>query len=663
VEFLTPIPALIAAGIALPALLLLYVLKLRRRPLRVGSVLFWPEADAQTQANVPFRRLKWSWLLLLHLLALGSVLAALGRPALRGAGTGGKTIILLDCSASMNAVINAQDKPRTRLDEARSLSGRIVREGLSGFAPAECAVVAFAADAVPLQGFTSSRSLLEAALDRAEATDQPADLSRAMSTANALAASQASAEAEAGDATPPTIIIVTDGNVRPIADGLGTPAPLPTNVRVARITVPQATARNVAVTRLSAARDRRDATLARVFARVEATQALPAELPVTLALDGVPIVTRLLELRPTPGQPFAAGADVILEVPKVEAGVLTLTLGEPDALPADNAASCVLAQAKQPVIALVRGGVPSTAEEAAGMLLQDVLEELSPSPLTQRSIDDVLRIESEPSPSRPDMLVFAGVAPGRWPRVPGVFFGAWPGAAGRSEPVGGVVAWNRDDPLLRGVSLDTLAIESMPQGPPIEGSGVLARVGDSPLIERVPGGHVVVRAALGATNWPLTPDFAVFVANTLDDLTRRGERENGSASTTSEAVRLSVSGPGTITLSGPVTRSFDGAAAGGSFPAGLDAGVLPRAGVYVPSGPVATRAVAVNLADAFESSLADSLAGLESRNPRTPAARTGGESSLRDGRWGRRELWPYFLMLAGILLTIEWFVYAARSRV
>jgi hypothetical protein len=260
------------------------------------------------------------------------------------------------------------------------------------------------------------------------------------------------------------------------------------------------------------------------------------------------------------------------------------------------------------------------------------------------------------------MLVFAGAAPGRWPQVPGVFFGAWPGAARAPEPVDGVVAWNRDDPLLRGVSLDTLAIGTMLRGPPIEGSSVLARVGELPLIERVPGGHVVVRAPLGATNWPLTPDFAVFVANTLDDLTRRGERENGLASTTSEPARVSVIGPGAITLSGPITRSFDGAATGGPFPVRFDAGVLPRAGVYVPSGPVATRAVAVNLADAFESSLADGLAGSESRNPRTPAAGTGGESSQPGGPWGRRELWPYFLMFAGMLLTIEWFVYAAQSR-
>jgi hypothetical protein len=437
---------------------------------------------------------------------------------------------------------------------------------------------------------------------------------------------------------------------------------LPSNVRIARIKTSESTARNVAVTRLAALRDRRNAMLARVFARVEATQALPAELPVTLALDGAAIVTRVLRLEPTPQQSFAASADVVLELPEVRAGVLTLTLGEPDVLLADNTASCVLTEAKQPVIALVRGGNSTKADEAAGMLLQDVLEELSPSPLTLRSVEEAMQSSGEPEQTRPDMLVFAGVSPQRWPQIPGVFFGNWPGTAEKPEPARGVVVWNRDDALLRGVSLDTLVIDSMPRGAPIEGSTVLARVGEWPLVERVPGGHVVVRASLGATNWPLTPDFAVFLANTLDDLTLRGERENGASSTTSEPARVTVSGPGTIVLRGPILRSFDLSAPGISFPARIDAGVLPRAGVYVPSGPVTTRAVAVNLADAFESSLADGLAGTQTKMSGTLGGGTKGESSFDVRSWGRRELWPYFLMLAGVLLTIDWFVYAVKSR-
>ncbi|MFY7896637.1 MAG: BatA domain-containing protein, partial [Phycisphaerales bacterium] len=76
--FLAPLPAIIAACICVPALLALYLLKLRRRPVRVGSVLFWPKASEDTQANVPLRMIRPSWLLLLHLLALAALLIAFG---------------------------------------------------------------------------------------------------------------------------------------------------------------------------------------------------------------------------------------------------------------------------------------------------------------------------------------------------------------------------------------------------------------------------------------------------------------------------------------------------------------------------------------------------------------------------------------------------------
>ncbi|MCA9298803.1 MAG: hypothetical protein KDA28_07040, partial [Phycisphaerales bacterium] len=58
--------------------------------------------------------------------------------------------------------------------------------------------------------------------------------------------------------------------------------------------------------------------------------------------------------------------------------------------------------------------------------------------------------------------------------------------------------------------------------------------------------------------------------------------------------------------------------------------------------------IAVNLADAFESRL-------ESREiPLVGVERTGGAT-------GRpREIWPWFVMAGGLVLTIEWIVFARR---
>ena len=47
--------AFIAGGLVL---LVLYILKLRRRPLRVSSIIHWNPAAADAQANEPFQRLR-----------------------------------------------------------------------------------------------------------------------------------------------------------------------------------------------------------------------------------------------------------------------------------------------------------------------------------------------------------------------------------------------------------------------------------------------------------------------------------------------------------------------------------------------------------------------------------------------------------------------------
>ena len=62
--FLNPWSAILAAAVAVPLLLLLYFLKLRRQTLRMASTLLWRSATVDLQANVPFQRLRWSLLLL-----------------------------------------------------------------------------------------------------------------------------------------------------------------------------------------------------------------------------------------------------------------------------------------------------------------------------------------------------------------------------------------------------------------------------------------------------------------------------------------------------------------------------------------------------------------------------------------------------------------------
>ena len=103
-QWLTGMTGLIAAGIAVPLLVLMYFLKLRRVEAAVSSTLLWKRAVQDLRVNAPFQRLRRNLLLLLQLLALAAVLLALAGPIMTMRPSAGKRFVLLiDRSASMSA--------------------------------------------------------------------------------------------------------------------------------------------------------------------------------------------------------------------------------------------------------------------------------------------------------------------------------------------------------------------------------------------------------------------------------------------------------------------------------------------------------------------------------------------------------------------------------
>lgn len=194
-QFLTPI-AFALSALAIP-ILLLYMLKLRRKQTQVSSTMLWEKLLREKQANAPWQKLKRNLLLFLQLLILAALVFALARPALQTkVVASGSVIVMLDASASMNAT----DVTPSRFEEARKSVLSLIN-GLSS----DSAMTLILVGKTPqtLIASETDKSLLRAALSKAQATQGAADWEAAF----ALAAGATRNDAES------TVVIVSDGGL------------------------------------------------------------------------------------------------------------------------------------------------------------------------------------------------------------------------------------------------------------------------------------------------------------------------------------------------------------------------------------------------------------------------------------------------------------------
>ncbi len=660
--FLDPTAAIIAAGIGVPVLLALYLLKLRRRPVRVSTVLFWPRATEDVQANVPLKMLRPSWLLLLHLLILGCFAAALGRPTvIEGAPAAERVLLLLDTSASMAAV----DSPGgpTRLERAKERALDLVDRLRRAGGRREVAIIAFAAEARAVTGFTSARAVIADALESVQQTDQPGNLGEAIKLADAIAAGAGDEETD----QPPTAVLLSDGSFR---DQGRLPASTP-RLRFEPVGGAGATD-NLGIVGFSARRDAADPAVVRVFVDVMNTGVAGVAAPLALSVDGAVQQRRALEVggasAEAPGR-----ASTIFELRSNAGGVILVQLGREDALASDNSAALVLPPAERPGILLV---VPDAAEgaglTAATWILEDVLAELRARTLRKIGAAEYERLAAAGGLGEFDLIVFDRVTPARLPSAATISFGAVPEVAGLQPGDGGptgVLFWQRSHPVLRNVALDAVQIartavlrtaEPAPGAERVNTITELARGSDGPLMVMVQEGapetggtrRLIVGFELAASNWPLQAGFAIFLADSVDYLTLRADAAAGRAFRTGEGVEVRVrpGAAGRVALRGPAEVVLRDEGAAGST---LSAGLLPRAGVYVVEGASALdRAVAVNVADEVESALARPE-GLEVAGRIVEGVR---------GTAGPMEVWWWFVLIACGLLLVEWVVYGWSVR-
>ena len=192
-------PAALAFLALVPLIVLLYLLKLRRQPARVSTLMFWQRVAADNRRRALFQRLRQILSLLLHLLIFGLLLGALARPegrAFRGAEAGLSTVVVLDARARMQARTGGGGA--TRFDQARRIA-----EGYLRRASPRQPVALLVAESAPrvLVGLTGEERSLLAGLDGIRPTDAGGRIEDAVDLARGLLASRAGGH---------RVVVVTD---------------------------------------------------------------------------------------------------------------------------------------------------------------------------------------------------------------------------------------------------------------------------------------------------------------------------------------------------------------------------------------------------------------------------------------------------------------------
>ncbi|HLH67871.1 MAG TPA: VWA domain-containing protein [Candidatus Dormibacteraeota bacterium] len=597
-SFLVPLAGLTL--LALPAILLLYFLKVRRPHLQVSSLLFWRPHLSDRQANAPWQRLRPSLLLFLQLLAAALLGLALTRPGLVGAaGVSSTTVVILDASPSMEATDVAPSRFQAAVARAKQMAGQL--------GPGQqMAIILLGPHPELLAPPTGDPAVLRAALDRARPAGARGDFGEGISLANAILSGR------------------PGGSIVMLSDGHSLPPPTPPRA-LAPLTYESigSTGENVAIQSISRtangtiflelANYGREARSLQVdmVADGHLVDVLPVHLDGNTTTDltwsHLPAGTRVLEARLTPGDDFPLDD---------RAWLLT-------APPPPHRALLVTSQ---------------------NVFLQRALQLWPGLQLTTEKPADY-------QPGHYDLYVFDGwLPPGGIPQPalivnPPAGLGPVP-VGGQIDP-GEVLPGNPQDRILQDVDLQDVHVQSagVVRTVPAGWRTVIAAAADPLLLVReggLPG--AVLTFDLHHSDLPLRAAFPILVQNLLQYLMPGGFENQ--VFPLGQPVSLQVE-PGvrsvqvvtpdgrTVTLASPSTPFTD----------------TTQPGVYTVrqrlAGGTRVSRFVVQLQDPTISRIAPGAAPLvqAASQPPGPAPR------------GTLEIWPWLAMAALLALVLEWLAY------
>ncbi len=715
--FLTWQTAAIAAGIAIPSLVILYFLKLRRRDLEISSTLLWRKAIEDLQANAPFQRLRNNILLLLQLLALCAGLFALAQPQFNASTLSGQRhIIMIDRSASMRSTDAGEDaaNPRSRIDAAKAkaleLVSSLAEPGFFGSEGDQAMVIAFDTQADILQPFTNNKTELRRAIEGIQATDARTTFADAFKLAKAHLPKRVHQETgEKGETVVKqddlyegsvSIQLYSDGRL-PDLDQVRLQNDITQRDELTYHVMGEKESWNIGIVSMRADRDFDDAARATVFVSLQSTSTTPRSVDVQLSVEGSVVGVQRVEIGAATRSKSVVKFDttsieedvinpetrgVIFQVQRAEGAIVTARIiadkpaaGERgDVLVTDDIGYLSLPPSRRLAVAAITDGNLWLRLGLEGMRLARPARFVSTSEgqaflnSTEAADYDVIILDRW-IPSAPDEKGVAGpgLPPGRF-----LVFGTTPPPPFGLEDLGpgkqGVaLSWKRDHPVMRGVQIEDLTFTD-------SRAMAIPRTSPATSLAEGPSGPIIAesadltRRAIIVTfnplvsNWPLKTSSLVFLAKSLDYLGRDAmDIQSLTARPGATLTQRLPRGVGAVTLTPPdrsrpipLTQQASGEVVYGPL---RDVGIYtlawtgPAGGLDTPVNGQVRRAVSVNLADPGESDVTPRTV-LQTAS-RVVAAQQQGASG------GIQRLWPYLLLAALGVLMVEWYVYNRKVAI
>jgi Ca-activated chloride channel homolog len=625
-SFLAPL-AFIGALLAVP-IILLYMLRLRRREVVISSTFLWQQILRDSEANTPWQKLKRNLLLFLQLLILAMMIFSLARPFINvPAISSGRTAILLDASASMNATDGSTD-PNTTLSRFEEAKRRALEMVNTMGANDIITVIRVAEVSEVLAPYSNDRVLLTAAIQAAQPSQASADWTAGLTLA----------AAGAGGNPEFTIVVISDG-------GLGEAENLPAIPGVVRYVPVGQSDSNLAITAL-ATRIGADQT-PELFTQVTNYGSVDADVIFSLRIDGALLTSERLTIPAHADLPLVSHA-LSAGFSTVQADLTTPTDSTvPDYLADDNAAYAVSSGSEVRRVLIMTEG---------NLFLEQVMRYLPGVIAFKGTINDGL-------PEQPyDLYVFDGWLPPTLPQADLLIINP---PTSTSLFTVGAESQNIDNPTVE-VNDPRMAFVDFSNVNVLnfhvitaDWAQTLIRVDGGPLVlaGETSGRQIaIITFDLHESSLPLDLAFPIMMSNMLEWFTPRSAINvpNGLDVGQSLAIRPQTSATTLrITLPDSSTRNIN-----------VDRETLIYAdtsltGLYTlevlnNTTVIETVPFAVNLFDAGESNI----------TPRTEIALgdTVVEQAQRE-ELGQFEFWPFAAFLALLILLIEWQVYHRRMQV